>query len=209
MIGTPKPTASLSSNLLARKGQARPAMRPQGFVGLSPSTTHDDLGWNDMGEDAHRPAPMPAPVQVQQPVPKPVVLRQREELDQQIAESLPEPDAISEPLGEQKSPLAVRQPRAEAKPVVVAEPASAPAPARAKPVSKGAVARAASEAVAKKGKAAFTLRLDHDRHLRLRLASALTNRSAQLLVTEALDAFLDSLTEVDALARQVESKDLG
>lgn len=209
MIGTPKPTASLSSNLLARKGQARPAMRPQGFVGLSPATTHDDLGWNDMGEDAHRPAPMPAPVQVQQPVPKPVVLRQREELDQQIAETLPEPDTISEPLGEQKSPLAVRQPKAEAKPAVVAEPVSTPAPARAKPISKGAVARAASEAVAKKGKAAFTLRLDHDRHLRLRLASALTNRSAQLLVTEALDAFLDSLTEVDALARQVESKDLG
>jgi len=211
MIGTPKPTASLSSNLLARKGQARPAMRPQGFVGLSPATTHDDLGWNDMGEDAHRPAPMPAPVQVQQPVPKPVVLRQREELDQQIAESQPEPEAISEPTGELKSPLAVRQPKAEAKPAVVAEPAPVAAPARppAKPVSKGAVARAASQAVDKKGKAAFTLRLDHDRHLRLRLASALTNRSAQLLVTEALDAFLESLTEVDALARQLESKDPG
>ena len=210
MIGTPKPTASLSSNLLARKGQARPAMRPQGFVGLSPATTHDDLGWNDMGEDVHRHAPMPAPVQVQQPVPKPVVLRQREELDQQIAESLPEPEAISEPAGELKSPLAVRQPKVEAK-HVVAEPApvAAPAPARAKPVSKGVVARAARQAVDKKGKAAFTLRLDHDRHLRLRLASALTNKSAQVLVTEALDTFLESLTEVDALARQVESKDLG
>jgi len=43
----PKPFASLSSGLLARKGAARPAMRPQGFgqgaAGL------EDLGWNDMG----------------------------------------------------------------------------------------------------------------------------------------------------------------
>jgi hypothetical protein len=215
MIGTPKPTASLSSNLLARKGQARPAMRPQGFVGLSPATTHDDLGWNDMGEDAPRPAPLPAPIQVQQPqihqpAPKPMVLRQREELDQQIAEPRfePEPETISEPTGEQKSPLAVRQPKAEAK-LVADAPAPAAAPAKAKPVAKAAVARAAREAVDKKGKAAFTLRLDHDRHLRLRLASALTNRSAQLLVTEALDAFLDTLTDVDALARQVGSKDRG
>ncbi|MBC9031101.1 hypothetical protein IAG41_01725 [Sphingomonas sp. JC676] len=207
-MGTPKPTASLSSNLLARKGQARPAMRPQGFVGLSPATTHDDLGWNDMGEDAPRPQPLPAPVQVQHPVPKPMVLRQREELDQQIAEPKPEPEAISEPTGDQKSPLAVRQPKAEAQDLAEA-PAPVAAPAPARPVAKAMVARAAREAIDKKGKAAFTLRLDHDRHLRLRLASALTNRSAQLLVTEALDAFLDTLTEVDALARQVGSKDRG
>jgi len=206
MIGTPKPTASLSSNLLARKGQARPAMRPQGFVGLSPATAHDDLGWNDMGEDAPRPAPIQVhQPQHHQPAPKPMVLRQREELDQQIAEPRFEPEPVSEPAGEQKSPLAVRQPKAEAKPVAEAPAA---APARAKPVAKAAVARAARTAVDKKGKAAFTLRLDHDRHLRLRLASALTNRSAQLLVTEALDAFLDTLTDVDALARQV-AKDHG
>ena len=34
LIGQPKPQASLSSSLLARKGQARPAMRPQGFSGF-------------------------------------------------------------------------------------------------------------------------------------------------------------------------------
>lgn len=206
MIGTPKPTASLSSNLLARKGQARPAMRPQGFVGLSPSTSHEDLGWNDMGEDVPRPAPIAAPVETRLPVPKPMVLRQREELDQQIA--APQPEVAPEPVTEARSPLSVRQPKAEAKPAA-AEPAPVRAPARAKPVSKGAVSRAAAKAAGKKGKAAFTLRLDHDRHLRLRLASALTNRSAQLLVTEALDAFLASLTEVDALARQVGSQDHG
>ncbi|WP_436449860.1 hypothetical protein, partial [Enterococcus faecium] len=47
------------------------------------------------------------------------------------------------------------------------------------------------------GKAAFTLRVDADRHLRLRLASAITNRSAQDLVTEALDALLTAIPEVE------------
>jgi hypothetical protein len=45
---------------------------------------------------------------------------------------------------------------------------------------------------------AFTLRLDADRRSRLRLASAVTGCSAQALVTQALDAFLQSLPEVDA-----------
>jgi hypothetical protein len=45
---------------------------------------------------------------------------------------------------------------------------------------------------------AFTLRLDADRRSRLRLASAATGCSAQALVTQALDAFLQSLPEVDA-----------
>ncbi len=45
----------------------------------------------------------------------------------------------------------------------------------------------------KSKKAAFTLRLDTERHLRLRLASAMTRRSAQSLVIEALDAFLVTL----------------
>ena len=42
-------------------------------------------------------------------------------------------------------------------------------------------------------KVAFTLRLDKDRHLKLRLASAVSNRSAQQLVTEALDRFLKTI----------------
>ena len=43
----PKPFASLSSGLLARKGAARPAMRPQGFGQVGGNL--EDLGWNDMG----------------------------------------------------------------------------------------------------------------------------------------------------------------
>jgi hypothetical protein len=56
---------------------------------------------------------------------------------------------------------------------------------------------------ARTGKAAFTLRLDAERHLRLRLASAVTNRSSQQLVTEALDALLKSVTEVETLVAQL------
>ncbi len=48
-------------------------------------------------------------------------------------------------------------------------------------------------------KVAFTLRLDRQRHLKLRLASAVLNRSAQRLVTEALDQFLEQHPEVQAL----------
>ncbi len=53
-MGEPKPLASLSAGLLARKGGARPAMRRQplgsGPVPMS-GTGYDDLGWNDMGYD--------------------------------------------------------------------------------------------------------------------------------------------------------------
>lgn len=52
-------------------------------------------------------------------------------------------------------------------------------------------------------RSAFTLRLDGDRHLKLRLASALTNRSAQQIVTEALDAYLAALPEIAELADQI------
>src|SRR3954465_6858310 len=52
-----KPYASLSSGLLARKGGAKPAMRPQGFNGFANGLgggtggSLEDLGWNDMGPE--------------------------------------------------------------------------------------------------------------------------------------------------------------
>jgi hypothetical protein len=66
--------------------------------------------------------------------------------------------------------------------------------------------RPAASAKAEEGrKAAFTLRLDADRHLRLRLATAVTGQSAQQIVTSALDALLESLPEVEALAERAVS----
>jgi predicted HicB family RNase H-like nuclease len=55
-------------------------------------------------------------------------------------------------------------------------------------------------------RAAFTLRVDAERHLKLRLACTVQGRSAQQLVTQALDALLDSLPDVTDLAAQVAKK---
>ena len=57
-----------------------------------------------------------------------------------------------------------------------------------------------------KAKAAFTLRLDKDRHLKLRLACAVTGRSAQQLVTDALDALLADMPELDGMANSAPGK---
>ena len=56
-MSEPKPFASLSSGLLARKGAASPAMRPQGFGQVGGSL--EDLGWNDMGFEPPKPAEAP------------------------------------------------------------------------------------------------------------------------------------------------------
>ncbi|MGH6658745.1 MAG: hypothetical protein ACREBM_03720, partial [Sphingomicrobium sp.] len=57
-----------------------------------------------------------------------------------------------------------------------------------------------------KDKAAFTLRLDQSRHLRLRLACAVHGRSAQMIVTDALDQLLEAMPELDAMAENVHRK---
>ena len=186
IMGNAKPFASLSSGLLARKGQAKPAMRPQGFLGMSPVPT-DDLGWNDMGYDAHPPMEdVAAPAQAPIPVEVPQVVRQREMLVERFpAEPVNEVSEVAE--------VATPEPIADVAP-----------PVAVRPVSDGMLKRLGRETKAKKGaKAAFTLRLDTERHLRLRLASAVTNRSAQNIVSDALDAYLGELTELDGLVERV------
>jgi len=175
-----KPFASLSSGLLARKGAAKPAMRPQGFGGFA-SHNLDDLGWNDMGH--HEP-----PAQAAEVAPlhghagltpaaaapaataEPAVVAHQRALEQQFT-----PDRAGRE--EQEEAEAVALPRRRGEP--------------------------------SKGKAAFTLRLDTDRHLKLRLACALTRVSAQQLVTGALDDFLKSLPEVERLAERVPAEAAG
>lgn len=74
--------------------------------------------------------------------------------------------------------------------------------------------RALSDKVAKERRsalqdgrrAAFTLRLDADRHLKLRLACTVKGRSAQTLLTQALDNLLSELPEVAEFAAQVANK---
>ncbi|HEX7849346.1 MAG TPA: hypothetical protein VF485_06395 [Sphingomonas sp.] len=196
-MSEPKPFASLSSGLLARKGQARPAMRPQGFTGGYASLAGiDDLGWNDMGHvpepvaDVH---PLHEDDQIQPPPEGvPPVLAQRHALKQEFEPPVlddiaveDEPDGLVEALAQE--------------PEVVADTFEQ------RPVSVAAASRIA-RATQHKHKAAFTLRLDEERHLRLRLASAVSGRSAQQIVTGALDAFLESLPEVAELARQLPTR---
>lgn len=207
-----KPLASLSSGLLARKGQARPAMRPQGYGGFGAIPgQQDDLGWNDMGHDVPQ-APHAAHV--------PPVVRQQAQLQEEFApvpqayeppavpHDLAQHDEAGEPA-EAFAPLPAPVGKAPLAPVAPARVESAPVePAPAEVVRSVSVATATrldreTAAKTKHGKAAFTLRLDHDRHLRLRIASALCHRSAQILVTEALDAFLNSLPEVGTLVSQL------
>jgi hypothetical protein len=181
MMNEARPFASLSSGLLARKGAAKPAMRPQGFTG-----GFEDLGWNDMGHepseelDGELPEHVPSSIAALTPAPK------------HPAQEVPEPEVVAQQraIAESFAPETVEAPA----------PVQAPAPVVRLPKRPAVVAPAAA---VQGRKAAFTLRLDGERHLRLRLANAVTGRSAQQIVTEALDLFLASIPEVEALAERV------
>ncbi|MEP7316642.1 MAG: hypothetical protein ABI667_08085 [Sphingomicrobium sp.] len=83
-----------------------------------------------------------------------------------------------------------------------------PMPVAAAPKSVVATSRPAPTprvAAGTKSKAAFTLRLDRERHLKLRLACAVQGRSAQQLVTAALDALLADVPGLDDMAEQAPS----
>jgi hypothetical protein len=70
-------------------------------------------------------------------------------------------------------------------------------PPRATPVIDLTLVRAMRTAGRK---SAFTLRIDAERHLRLRLLSAVKNRSAQQLMITALDALIASHPDIATLA---------
>ena len=166
-MADPKPIASLTPRLLARKGTAKPAMRRQASAlavdleafgqdasGQNFSGQDDDLGWNDMGHDAAPDGPhagLPSTTRGEVvPISAaahllPEVVRQQRSLSRELGDS-------------RRSALADGR------------------------------------------RAAFTLRVDAQRHLKLRLACAVRGRSAQQLVTEALDRLLEDLPHIDDLA---------
>lgn len=166
----PRTFASLTSGLLARKGAAKPAMRPQNFQSMTGG--YDDLGWNDMGQPIQRHI-VPADV-----VPQVVIHRA---------------DIAAEMGAVQEEPLAPPAPAIEA-------PSLPPVKAEVVPISR------AKSSLSGAAKAAFTLRLDPERHLRLRLACAVDHRSAQQIVTKALDDYLAGMPEIDALAGKVPAR---
>lgn len=193
-----KPFASLSSGLLARKGAARPAMRRPDPLSAAriDSLTHgnaalsvpaDDLGWNDMGYDVdpcaiEETVPVTAaisPANALSPMPAPARIGEAQD-DHQDAAAPIAPVAVDLPLPEVAAIAAVLPPT----PVNVAAAKGVPARQPRRP----------------KAKAAFTLRLEAERHLRLRLACAVRHVSAQVLVTQALDALLATIPQLDTLA---------
>ncbi|HWJ69055.1 MAG TPA: hypothetical protein VNS79_03270 [Sphingobium sp.] len=172
----PRPAASLTGSLLARRGGARPAMRRQPVISLhATGHAHEDLGWNDMGEDSGA-AEAAASMILAEPDVAQVETEARAAGD----------EAHASPIARQIDLLAARMATSTRKP-----------PSRTGlPASLADTGR----------KVAFTLRIDAERHLRLRLLSALTNRSAQHLLTEALDSMIAQHEALAALVDQVEHK---
>lgn len=205
-MGEPKPIASLSGILLARKGLARPAMRRPSMLGSNGNLamTQDDLGWNDMGYDVdpdpstpmdydhnfHGANPLAAAVpDIRYPQDGFAQANDfSEEIDAGFDSFATAPQSVTEAMT-----IVTVTPEPVKRPISRRGNADAPrSRARSKPGLKD--------------KAAFTLRLDSQRHLKLRLACAVRHESAQQLVTDALDALLESMPEVRQLASHVPGK---
>ncbi len=230
-MGEPKAFASLSSGLLARKGAARPAMRPQGFGQVGSGV--EDLGWNDMGFEPPKPAiapvldedhdafgeeiaeqPLRNPIAALTPIPSPVHDQQAEiaerfathdeDGEDEDGEYVDETAELYDPEAEEAETVEAAEPEVEHEPAPVAViPVGAAAP---DPAAAAARPRRPRAAPGSKGKAAFTQRRDPSRHLKLRLACAVGGRSAQQLVTAALDQLLESIPELDSMAERAPRK---
>ena len=211
-----KPFASLSSGLLARKGAARPAMRPQGFGGQAGSGL-EDLGWNDMGFEPPKAAEVERDEDhdafgedvVEHPRAHPTGLTPiGSPVHDQQAEIADRFNGVDEGSDEEEETSEVEE-AAELHQTEVEEVREAPEIISAQIVVPAPAPRRAPRvraAVGTKGKAAVTLRRDPERHLKLRLACAVDGRSAQQLVTQALDQLLERVPDLDGLAAKAKSR---
>ena len=183
----PRSFASLTSGLLARKGAARPAMRPQMqpldwdeqnrlVFGDGFAAPDDDLGWNDMG---HEPRALAIAA------------------DPEPAAAIVERAADEAPVARMAVPEVLRQIESLAS-VITRKAATR---ARAEQAGSASDHAAVQASGPRPRKLAFTLRLDAERHLRLRMACTLQNRSAQMVLVDALDRLLEAMPELDDLAR--------
>jgi hypothetical protein len=216
-MGEPKPIASLSGILLARKGLARPAMRRPTMLSTNGNAamSQEDLGWNDMGYDVdpdpttpmdydhgfHGANPLAAAV--------PEVKHQQDRLaDALFSDFEPQVGFDDEPqVGFDNFDDFAEEPESLAD--AATSVAVTPEPVTPLLLRRGSTDAPRSRARSKPGlkeKAAFTLRLDSERHLKLRLACAVRHQSAQQLVTDALDALLGSMPDIDDLASHVPAK---
>ncbi|MFZ5724819.1 MAG: hypothetical protein ACOY4C_00230 [Pseudomonadota bacterium] len=172
------------------------------------SMGYDDLGWNDMGYDVDPDqSSEPARMVDLKPLLTGSVLAHNVEAEHAVDESEGhdlvagrldvDPGAEDVVAEASDVPEVVRQQESLIERVAAVarkvEARPEPAPKKDK----------APRAVRAREKAAFTLRLDAERHLRLRLASAITNRSSQLILTDLLDDYLASLPEIEAMASRL------
>ena len=216
-MGEPKPLASLSAGLLARKGGARPAMRRQPLgSGPAPlnSGGYDDLGWNDMGYDVDPDqSAEPARMLDLKPLLTGSVLAHNVEAEHAVDDGVGHefPAGLSGEFNGLAEGYGADQFEAEAPEVpeivrqqesLIERVAAVARKVEARPEPKPKKEKA-PRALRAREKAAFTLRLDAERHLRLRLASAVTNRSSQVILTDLLDEYLSSLPEIDAMASRL------
>jgi hypothetical protein len=200
--------ASLGPTLLARKGGAKPAMRPQlAPLPLDPAETAaladealEDLGWNDMGQDDDPETGYNYGADDYSAD----IVSIKSASTSALAFALASNDAD---ITGSASPIVRRQQRQLSERVLAAAVMEKPGtdhevtrlrtkPQNAMPAQKLAKTRLAH-------RAAFTLRLDTDRHLKLRLAATMQGLSAQALVTEALDALFAEIEDLDSLAARM------
>ncbi|WP_052223065.1 hypothetical protein [Novosphingobium malaysiense] len=195
--------ASLSPSLLARKGAAKPAMRRQDatkFVnGAGAMAQADDLGWNDWGhthEQVRNDKPRLDPVPCEQPQPE------QSATDLNGGEVRPAEPKVRSTVTEIKP---VKAAAAKIDPVQAEHAeqdlADGEIPEVLRQIEQIAwrINRTMPPAGTSRSegrRAAFTLRLDAERHFRLKMASVVLNRSSQVLVTEALDKYLSEIPEV-------------
>lgn len=214
--------ASLGPSLLARKGGAKPAMRPQ-VAPLAESHTGiaddqlEDLGWNDMGE--HEPGGSADVVPINAGMDAdgfgvdagPVVRRQQRNLEERLlADAVMTGPEDHEPEYDDEDEALYGEEFAEGEESEDEDEDTAgeyagdegyePVYAQPVPVALAAATKPRVPAVQSGRRAAFTLRLDADRHLKLRLAATMQSVSAQVLVTEALDRLLAEFDELDVIA---------
>ena len=188
-------------------------MRPQGFGQVGNGL--EDLGWNDMGFEPPKAAEAPRDEDhdafgedvVEHPRAHPTGLTPvGSPVHDQQAEIVERFNGTDEDETDETAEL--YEPQAE---VVEIEFTPAPEPVQFKPIAAPKAAPAPRHAPrprsvpGSKAKAAFTLRLDPERHLKLRLACAVDGRSAQQFVTDALDQLLERMPEVDGLAQKAKS----
>ncbi len=223
--------ASLGPTLLARKGGAKPAMRPQvaplvqdeAELAALADEQLEDLGWNDMGSDDHDGGADVVPINSAVATDalatsaSPIVRRQQRRLEKRVlADAVmggsddDEDEAFDEAesadyavdygaYADEDEDYEDEDGHEDAAEADYAPASPAPAPVAA-PASVALRQKVRATTAPSGRRAAFTLRLDAERHLKLRLAATMQGVSAQALVTEALDSLLAEFDDLDVIA---------